>query len=131
MKQFLNASWKFALVGGLGMMINVAIFNLLLLIAWFDQHVIWANVAGFVGGVINNYCLNHAWTFRGRGSERKHHAKFIQFTTIAIVGLVINTSVFGWLVHHEGLNRRIANVVAIMVVSGLNYLGNYFITFRA
>ena len=50
MKQLLNASLKFAFVDGLVMIINVAIFNLLLLIAWFDQHVIWANVAGFVGG---------------------------------------------------------------------------------
>lgn len=130
MKQFLNASWKFALVGSVGMVINVAIFNMLLLLTWFDQHAIWANVAGFMGGVINNYCLNHAWTFQNRARERKHRAKLFQFVTIALVGLAINTSVFGWLVHHAGLNRRIANVVAIIVVSGLNYLGNYFITFR-
>lgn len=130
MKQFLHSSWKFALVGGLGVVVNMMIFNLLLLITWFDQHVIWANILGFVGGVINNYWLNYAWTFHGRGSQRKHHIKLLQFTVIALTSLVINTGVFGWLVHHEGLNRRIANVVAIIVVSGINYLGNYFITFR-
>jgi len=131
MKQFLHTSWKFFLVGGLGLLMNVTIFNLLLLMTWFDQHVIWANVAGFVGGVVNNYCLHHAWTFRGLGNTRKHCTKFLQFVTIAMVSLSINTSVFNWLLHYEAINRRIANVVAIILVSGINFLGNYFITFRA
>jgi len=123
------ANWiqlaKFGLVGASGYIVNLAVYTLLLKKA--DLHYLAAATCSFVVAASWNYWWNRHWTFREqRGSFTLQGARF--FTVSALVYFA-NLGVLSLLVS-LGLGKIIAQAIAVLVVTPLNFLGNKLWSFR-
>ena len=80
---------KFLLVGGLGTITNLTIFFLLVDILNFRH--IPVSVGAFIVTVVQNYLLNHYWTFSDVTKKKSANINgLIKFLFLAIIGLTIN-----------------------------------------
>ena len=123
------ANWiqlgKFGCVGASGYIVNLAVYTLLLKKA--SLHYLAAATVSFVVAASWNYWWNRHWTFREqRGSFTLQGARFF-----AVSGLVYfaNLGVLTLLISF-GLGKILAQAIAVLVVTPLNFLGNKLWSFR-
>ena len=110
---------KFCVVGGSGWAVNIAVYMLLL--NGFGLHYISAAVGSFVVAVTNNYIWNRRWTFRDqRGGVAYQGMRFLIVSTLA---LGANLLVLHLLVS-AGLDKVLAQAIAIVLVTPVNFVGN-------
>jgi dolichol-phosphate mannosyltransferase len=118
-----RANWeqlvKFCLVGASGYLVNLWVFSLLVLV--FEVHYIPAAVCSFLVAVTNNYTWNRVWTFR---SQRGHVAyQGMRFLVVSTIALCANLAVLHLLVT-LGLHDVVAQAIAIVLVTPVNFVGN-------
>src|ERR1700704_694310 len=81
------ANWlqlvRFGLVGGMGFVINLAVYALCVHSLGIDYHL--AAVAAWLVAVVNNFVLNRHWTFDARAGRA--HFQALRFLTISLVAL--------------------------------------------
>jgi putative flippase GtrA len=110
---------KFCVVGGAGYVVNLAVYTLLL--DAVGLHYISAAVGSFLVAVTNNYTWNRLWTFRAqRGGVAYQGMRFLIVSTMA---LLANLAVLHGLVT-LGLGEVIAQAIAIVLVTPVNFVGN-------
>lgn len=111
--------FKFCVVGASGYVVNLAVYTLLLDGA--GLHYISAAVGSFLVAVTNNYSWNRLWTFRTqRGGVAYQGMRFLIVSTFA---LLANLAVLHFLVT-LGLGKVIAQAIAIVLVTPVNFIGN-------
>ena len=115
--------FKFGLVGASGFAINLVVYKLLL---GYGAHQ--AAAVSFVVAAASNYWWNRHWTFSGqKGSFALQGMRFYAVSAAAFVVNQIWLVVFlDWL----GWGKVIAQAVAIVLVTPLNFLGNKLWSFR-
>ncbi len=118
---------KFTLVGLSGIGVNLMIY---LSALSFGFPYLYAAVAAFTVAVSNNFVWNASWTFKGRATDRSILLKYLSFFTISSASLGVNLLLLRILVEFADLDPRLAQLAAIAAVSALNFLLNYYITFR-
>ena len=123
-----RANWeqlvKFCAVGATGYIVNLAVYAILLEVAGF--HYLPAAIGSFLVAVTNNYLWNRLWTFRHqRGHVVLQGARFLVVSTLA---LGANLVVLELLVR-AGLGEVVAQAIAIVVVTPVNFVGNKLWTF--
>ena len=124
-----RANWeqlfKFCVVGASGYAVNLAVYTLLLRGA--DLHYAPAAVGSFLVAVTNNYWWNRHWTFRGQ----RGHVVFqgLRFFVVSTIALAANLVVLHLLVT-VGLGEVLAQAIAIMLVTPVNFIGNKLWSFR-
>ncbi len=109
---------KFCVVGGIGFVVNLGVFSLLLHVG---VHYIPAAVCSFLVAVTNNYTWNRLWTFA-------HHTGGVvyqgpRFFIVSLCALLANLGILSGLVS-LGLEKRLAQAIAIILVTPLNFVGN-------
>jgi putative flippase GtrA len=119
---------KFATVGGIGFVVDLAIFNALLF--WGDDGIgplhdspLWAKTIAVVGATSVTYTGNRLWTFRHRartGLAREYTLFFV----LNGVGLGIALACLGFSRYVLGLSGPLADNIAANVVGLL--LGTLF-----
>ena len=110
---------KFCVVGGTGYIVNLAVYTML--VAGFDVHYIPAAVCSFLVAVTNNYTWNRLWTFR---AQRGHVAyQGMRFLVVSTLALGANLLVLHLLVT-AGLDEVLAQAIAIVLVTPINFIGN-------
>ncbi len=124
---------KFAIVGAIGMVVDLSILNLLH--GLVGLHLLVANSISFSAAVVSNFTWNRLWTF----PETRHrpvHTQLAQFATVSIIGLGINNVVL-WHVYQvlrphlaAPWNYNAAKILAIGVVLFWNFGANRVWTFR-
>ena len=116
---------KFCVVGASGYLVNLVVYTLLLDGA--GLHYLVAAVGSFLVAVANNYWWNRHWTFR---VERGHlGAQGLRFLVVSTLSLVANLVVLHTLVQ-LGLGEILAQAIAIVLVTPLNFVGNKLWSFR-
>ena len=84
------ANWlqlvRFGLVGGVGFVVNVAVYALCVHGAGVDYHV--ANVVAWLVAVLNNFVLNRHWTFDA--ADGRAHAQAVRFLLVSLVAEVLS-----------------------------------------
>jgi dolichol-phosphate mannosyltransferase len=116
---------KFCVVGTSGYAVNLAAYAILLKGAGF--HYMAAAVGSFLVAVANNYTWNRLWTFRG---QRGHVAyQGLRFLVVSAAALGANLIVLHLLVQ-AGVGKIIAQAIAIVLVTPLNFVGNKLWSFR-
>ena len=116
---------KFCTVGATGYVVNLVVYTILLKGA--GLHYIPAAVGSFLVAVANNYTLNRIWTFR---VERGHvGAQGLRFLVVSTVSLIANLAVLHLMVT-LGLGEILAQAIAIVLVTPLNFVGNKLWSFR-
>ena len=116
-------NWKqlaqFCAVGATGYFVNLAVYAVLLDAA--GLHYISAAVGSFLVAVTSNYAFNRMWTFRAqRGHLGQQGMRFFLVSTVA---LVANLAVLHTLVT-LGLGEFVAQAIAIVLVTPVNFVGN-------
>jgi dolichol-phosphate mannosyltransferase len=118
-----RANWeqlvKFCLVGVSGYAVNLFVFSFVLLV--LGVHYIPAAVCSFLVAVTNNYTWNRLWTFRAhRGHVAYQGMRFLVVSTLALgANLVVLTALVAL-----GLPEVLAQAIAIVLVTPINFLGN-------
>ena len=116
---------KFTAVGASGYIVNLAVFTALFIGAGVDHRL--AAVGSFLVAVTNNYTWNRLWTFHG---ERGHVAyQGARFFFVALLALIANLVALEALIA-VGLNEVVAQAIAIVLVTPINFVGNKLWTFR-
>ena len=110
---------KFCVVGASGYFVNLAVYTLLLDVG--GMHYISAAMGSFLVAVTNNYSWNRIWTFRAeRGGVAYQGMRFLIVSTMA---LLANLAVLHVLVT-LGLGEVVAQAIAIVLVTPVNFVGN-------
>jgi putative flippase GtrA len=110
---------KFCVVGGTGYVLNLAVYTAL--VAGFDVHYIPAAICSFLVAVTSNYTWNRLWTFR---AQRGHVAyQGMRFLVVSTLALGANLLVLHLLVT-LGLDEVLAQAIAIVLVTPINFIGN-------
>jgi putative flippase GtrA len=124
---------KFAVVGGTGTLVNLAVFQLLVFIyerATGSSAGIFNQLAvgiAFCVAVTSNFLLNRFWTFRNRGRIVRN---FSRFFLVSLVGLGLNELLFTLLHNVAGVHRLFSLLLAILIVTPFNFVGSKWWAFR-
>lgn len=125
---------RFGLVGLSGVFVDMAVFYLLSdpnTLGWglTRSKIFAAEVA-----IINNFLWNDRWTFGDLSSKqrgwRKRIKRLLKFNLICLAGLVLNVLLLNLLFNAFGLNRYVANLVAIAAVTLWNFWLNLKLSWR-
>ena len=118
-----RANWeqlvKFCFVGASGYAVNLFVFSFVFLV--LGVHYIPAAICSFLVAVTNNYTWNRLWTFR---AQRGHYGyQGMRFLVVSTLALGANLLVLSGLVA-VGLEEVLAQAIAIVLVTPINFLGN-------
>jgi putative flippase GtrA len=116
---------KFCVVGAVGYLINLAVYDGLL---HAQIHYLAAATCSFLVAVTSNYTWNRLWTFR----EHRGHVGIqgMRFFIVSLAALGANLVVLHLLIAYGGLGKLLAQAVAVVVVTPLNFIGNKLWSFR-
>jgi dolichol-phosphate mannosyltransferase len=118
------ANWlqlvRFGAVGATGYVVNLAVFAACVHLAALDYRL--AAVAAFLFGVANNFAWNRRWTF----SAREGHAGFqaVRFLVVSLLAFTFSLVVLQALVDSGTTTKVVAQAIAIVVATPLNFIGN-------
>lgn len=123
------ANWiqlaKFGLVGASGYLVNVGVYALLLKGAGF--HYILAATCSFLVAATWNYAWNRYWTFR----EQRGHFGYQGMRFLVVSGTVLGANLGALtLLVSLGTGKFLAQPIAVLFVTPLNFLGNKLWSFR-
>jgi putative flippase GtrA len=110
---------RFCIVGASGYVVNLAVFTLLLQGA--GVHYLLAATGSFLVAVTNNYTWNRLWTFRGQRGHVGYQG--LRFLVVSTLSLCANLLLLALLVR-LGLQEVLAQAIAIVLVTPLNFVGN-------
>ena len=111
---------RFCIVGASGYVVNLAVYTLLL--RGLEAHYLLAATCSFLVAVTNNYTWNRLWTFRG---QRGHVAyQGLRFLIVSTIALGANLLILRLLVEELDLGKVVAQAIAIVLVTPLNFVGN-------
>jgi dolichol-phosphate mannosyltransferase len=144
--EILKVFVKFGLVGASGVIVNMAIYTILIA---FDINYLIAATIAFLFAVSSNFYLNFVWTFKGKGDHKSVKKKYFHFFMISLLNFVINLFtlkimvgflsgnkvIYDIIIQYFNSNpdkiiKLIAQIIGIGVATVFNFFGNYFITFR-
>jgi putative flippase GtrA len=116
---------KFAVVGAIGAVINIVVFRTLVR---NGVHYLAAGTCSFLVAVTSNYTWNRLWTFR---HQRGHVGiQGMRFFVVSLAALGANLLLLELLIGIGGLNQVLAQAIAIVLVTPLNFVGNKLWSFR-
>jgi putative flippase GtrA len=117
---------KFGAVGASGYAINLAVYTALLRGAGF--HYATAATCSFLVAVTNNYIWNRLWTFQ---AQRGHVGwQGLRFLVVALIAYAANLALLAGFVA-LGLDKVLAQAIAVVLVTPLNFIGNKLWSFRS
>jgi putative flippase GtrA len=120
-KQFL----RFAVVGVSNTLLTLAVYTLLVQV--FDVWYLLASAIGFVAGAVNGFLLNRSWTFRG---HRGDALTPVRWGVVQTCGLALNEALLYLWVDGAGVDKLVAQALAIAIVVVLTFIANRAWTFR-
>jgi dolichol-phosphate mannosyltransferase len=116
---------KFGVVGASGYVVNLAAYALLLKAA--GLHYLAAATGSFLLAASWNYWGNRTWTFRAQRGN--FGIQGMRFFIVSATVYGANIGVLAALVS-SGLGKIVAQALAIILVTPLNFLGNKLWSFR-
>jgi putative flippase GtrA len=117
---------RFGLVGGVGFVVNVAVYALVVHSVSVDYRV--ANVVAWLVAVLNNFVLNRHWTFDAKDGRAHHQA--LRFLLVSLVAEAFSLLLLTLFVQGAGLAKVPAQALAVAASMPLNFLGNKLWSFR-
>lgn len=123
---------KFGVVGALGVVINLGVFNALRLgplgpddaVGGNDDRVVTAKVIAAVVSIAFAWVAHRGWTFKGR--QRHRPAKeLLLFGAVNAVALVLEAGTVAFAHHGMGLTSLLADNVSSLVGIGLGTIARY------
>lgn len=110
---------RFCAVGASGYAVNLIVYTLLLHGA--GLHYLLAATGSFLVAVTSNYTWNRLWTFRGQRGHVGYQG--MRFFVVSTFALGANLLLLHLLVQ-LGIGKVLAQAIAIVLVTPLNFVGN-------
>jgi putative flippase GtrA len=124
------ANWlqlvRFGFVGGLGFVVNLAVYTLCVHAIGIDYHL--AAIVAWLIAVVNNFVLNRHWTFDA--GDGRVHFQAVRFVVVSLVALGFSLLILMLLVEAVGVAKVPAQALAVGASMPLNFLGNKLWSFR-
>jgi len=129
-----NRFVRFATVGLSGVIVDMGLLYLLsdpTMLGWglTRSKLIAAEVA-----ILNNFVWNDSWTFRDLSAAQRglkaRLRRFGKFQLVCLAGVAINATLLNLQFNLLGMNRYVANAVAIAVVTAWNFWLNLKLSWR-
>lgn len=120
---------KFGIVGGLNVIVNAVVFNLLLFVPLFANGELKAKVVATAVAILSAYFMNRHWTYRDRDKSAAHR-EFVLFVGFNIAGLLIELAVMGITKYWLGLTNLLALNAALFIGLALGTIFRFF-TYRS
>lgn len=124
------ANWlqlvRFGAVGGLGFIVNLAVYTVLVHPASVDYRA--ASVVAWLVAVANNFVLNRHWTFDARDGLARFQAP--RFLVVSLVAEGVSLLLLTVFVNDAGIAKVAAQALAVVLSMPLNFLGNKLWSFR-
>jgi putative flippase GtrA len=115
--------FKFGVIGASGFAINLVVYKLLL---GYGAHQ--AAAVSFVVAAASNYWWNRHWTFAGQ--KGNFALQGMRFYAVSVAAFVVNQIWLVVFIDWLDWGKVIAQAVAIVLVTPLNFLGNKLWSFR-
>ncbi|HWD65016.1 MAG TPA: GtrA family protein [Solirubrobacteraceae bacterium] len=118
---------RFGAVGASGYVVNLAVFAACVHLLRIDYRL--ASAIAFLVSVGNNFWLNRHWTF----SAKEHHPgrQAIKFFAVSLVAYGFSYVLLTSLVDDAGLDKVIAQAIAVVAAMPLSFIGQKLWSFRA
>ena len=112
---------KFCIVGFSGVIVDMAVFWMLC--EWGRWPVAAAKCVSTETAILNNFLWNDLWTFAdlADGAETSRLRRFFTFNAICGGGLLLSLLLLFIQISILGLNRYLANGIAIVLVTAWNF----------
>ncbi|NCU16264.1 GtrA family protein [Pallidibacillus pasinlerensis] len=115
---------KFGFVGIFNTIITICTY---IILVHLGVYYIFANIIGYILGVINSFYWNKNWVFQV--TDRKNHL-FLKFVIVNLITLIVNNIVLYALVNYLSIGAIIAQIFATGVGMVLNFFLNKLWTFK-
>lgn len=86
-----------------------------------------SHIISSVVAIINNFILNSIFTFKVTDKKLK---RFFTFVSIALIGLVLSTTILTLFIEYLRMDQMIAKALSVLIVAMLQFLINKFFTFK-
>jgi dolichol-phosphate mannosyltransferase len=120
-----NRFLRFAAVGLSGVFVDMGLLYLLSDPTTLGWGLTRSKVIAAEAAIINNFFWNDLWTFGDRSAHQRglkqRLRRFGSFQLICLAGVALNTLLLNLQFNLLGMNRYVANAVAIAVVTGWNF----------
>jgi dolichol-phosphate mannosyltransferase len=126
---------RFAVVGCSGVVVDMGLLFLLSDPSMLGWGLTRSKLIAAQTAIVNNFVWNDLWTFgdisaRQRGGKDRLR-RFAKFQLICLLGLLLNTTLLNIQFNIFGINRYVANAIAILVVTAWNFWLNLKLSWRA
>ena len=121
-----NQFLKFIIVGLFSTIINYGLFYLLLKMANINYLI--SSSCGFIAGVFGGFYLNKNWTYNDKNN--KSNSLLWKYFSLYLTSLLISLIFLKITVDYSGLNAEIANLLAIIITTCVNFIGTKFMVFK-
>jgi putative flippase GtrA len=115
---------KYALVGCVGLVVDMGLFYLLSEI--LNVNYIVSNIVSSSLAVVNNFLLNSWITFKVKD---KLLLRFVSFYSIALAGMALSSGMLAVMIDGMDMNSMIAKAISVFFVALLQYFINKKLTF--
>ncbi|MEG5039276.1 MULTISPECIES: glycosyltransferase [unclassified Microcoleus] len=123
---------RFGIVGFSGVFVNMGVLYVL-----FDILGLGLTRSLIVAGelaIISNFLWNDLWTFgdisKRQPGSRQRLKRLLKFNTICLMGLILNVLLVNLLFNVLGMNKYLANLIAIATVTLWNFWINMKLSWR-
>ena len=124
-----NQFIRFALVGGSGVFVNLAIYSGSLYL--LHVHYLLAATFSFVGAMTSNFILNLRWTFKTHDQGfRAIGNQYVKYALVTLFSYGINIAVLWILVDLQHWHKIVAQLTAIAITTLSNFLGSKLWAFK-
>lgn len=131
----INRFVRFAIVGLSGVVVDMGVLFLLSDPSTLGWGLTRSKLIAAELAIINNFVWNDSWTFGDIASHqqgfRHRLQRFAKFQLVCLAGLVLNTVLLNLQFNLLGINRYLANAIAIGAVTGWNFWLNFKLSWRA
>ncbi|HEV7460366.1 MAG TPA: GtrA family protein [Solirubrobacteraceae bacterium] len=118
---------RFGAVGASGYVVNLVTYTVCL--HAFGLHYLAAGTVAFVVAVTNNFVWNRHWTFDARDGHAGFQAA--RFFAVSVAAFLFSLAMLEALVGGLGVDKVLAQAIAIVTATPLNFLGNKLWSFAA
>ena len=125
---------RFGLVGLSGVVVDMAVFYLLSDPSALNWGLTRSKIFAAEVAIINNFLWNDLWTFgdiaRQQQGISQRLKRFFKFNLVCLMGLILNVLLLNLFFNAFGINRYVANLLAIALVTVWNFWINLKLNWR-
>jgi dolichol-phosphate mannosyltransferase len=125
---------RFGLVGLSGVVVDMGLLFVLSDPSMLGWGLTRSKLLGSEVAIVNNFLWNDIWTFGDIAKRqigwRQRLRRFGKFQAICLAGVALNATLLNFQFNVLGMNRYVANGVAIGVVTGWNFWLNLKLSWR-